>query len=78
LKLPKIGRFTAGALAAVIALPVTVAVAVLELRMRRFLHWPSLVGVFVGITGGLLWLGEECGVIAEPYRDSRGGPLSLK
>jgi hypothetical protein len=74
----KVGRFTAGFLAAVVAAPVTCLTAVVEFRIARALHWQLLVGVFVGVAGGVLWLGEEYGLIAEPYRDNNRGPFSLK
>ncbi len=78
MKRRRIGRFTAGALAAAVAIPVTVMAAVVEARIMKRVHWQGLVGIFLGVTGGLLWLGEEYGVIAEPYRDGTRGPLSLK
>jgi len=61
-----------------VAVPLTCLAAFAELRILKRLHWQAHAGLFVGITGGVLWLGEEYGLIAEPYRDSRNGPLSLK
>jgi hypothetical protein len=78
MKLPSIGRFTAGVLAALVAVPLTCLAAVAEVRILKRLHWQALVAVFLGITGGVLWLGEEYGLIADPYRDSKDDPLSLK
>jgi hypothetical protein len=74
----KVGRFTAGFVAAVIAAPIAALTGMVEWRVAKRLNWQLIVGVFVGTTGGILWLGEELGVIAKPYRDSRSGPLSLK
>jgi hypothetical protein len=74
----KVGRFTAGFLSALIAAPIAVLTGMVEWRVAKRLHWQLIVGVFLGTTGGVLWLGEEYGVIAKAYRDSRSGPLSLK
>jgi hypothetical protein len=68
----------AGALAAVVAAPVTVVAGALEFRFFRRFDWQALLGVFTAVTGGLLWLGEEYGLVDDVYRDSTGGPLSLK
>jgi hypothetical protein len=78
MRLPRIGRFTAGVIAAFVAVPLTCLAAFAELRILKSFHWQAHAGLFVGITGGVLWLGEEYGLIEDPYRDSRDGPLSLK
>ena len=74
----KIGRFTAGFLAALVAAPVTVVAAIIDVRMTRRLHWDAMGALFLAIAVGVLWLGEEYGVIAEPYRNGKDDPLSLK
>jgi hypothetical protein len=78
LRPPKVGRFVAGFLAAVIAAPVTVLALIIDVRITHRLHWQTLLGTFLGIAGGVLWLGEEYGLIAEPYRNPKDDPLSLK
>ena len=74
----RLGRFTAGCIAAVVAGVATIIVAVVDARVSERVHGKALVGLFMGVAGGLLWLGEEYGLIADPYRDSSKGPLSLK
>jgi hypothetical protein len=73
-----VGRFTAGCIAAVVAGVATVIAAVVEVRVSKGLHTKALLGLFVGVAGGVLWLGERYGLIADPYRDGTKGPLSLR
>jgi hypothetical protein len=49
-----------------------------DVRVDEGLHGKALLGFFIAVAGGVLWLGEEYGFIAEPYRDSSRDPLSLK
>lgn len=74
----RVGRFTAGCIAAVVAGVATIIAAVVDAHVSTRLHGKYLVGCFMGVAGGVLWLGEEYGLIADPYRDSSKGPLSLK
>ena len=74
----RVGRFTAGCVAAVVAAAATIIAAVVDAHVSERLHGRALVGLFVGVAGGALWLGEEYGLIADPYRDSSKSPLSLK
>jgi hypothetical protein len=74
----RVGRFTAGCVAAVVAGVATIIAAVVDAHVSERLHGKALAGLFVGVAGGVLWLGEEYGLIADPYRDSSKSPLSLK
>lgn len=80
----RIGRFTAGVIAAAIATIVTVFSLKLSMRLnprlalRFWERWPEVLGFFVSITGGVFWLGERYGLIADPYRSDKDNPLSLK
>jgi hypothetical protein len=69
---------TAGCIAGVVAGVATIIAAVVDARLSKRLHVKVLAGFFIGVAGGILWLGEEYGLIADPFRDSSAGPLSLK
>jgi hypothetical protein len=74
----RVGRFTAGCIAAVVAGAATIIAAIVDAHVSEWLHGKALAGFFMGVAGGVLWLGEKYGLIADPYRDSSKGPLSLK
>lgn len=74
----RVGRFTAGFVAAAIAAPLTAVAAFVDVRLTRRFHWQAVTALFLGITGGVLWLAEEYGLVADPYRSSKDDPLSLK
>jgi hypothetical protein len=74
----RVGRFTAGCIAAVVAGAAIIIAAIVDARTSERLHGKALAGLFMGVAGGALWLGEEYGLIVEPYRDSSKSPLSLK
>ena len=73
----RVGRFTAGCIAAVVAGVATILAAIVAARVGERLHLRTLVALFMGVAGGVLWLGEEYGLIADPYRESSKSPLSL-
>jgi len=64
------GRVTAGLLAGLAAAPPAVLGAVIEARTTGDVHWEVFAGMFLALTGGLLWLGERRGLIEDPYRRS--------
>jgi hypothetical protein len=74
----KVGRFTAGVVAAIVATPVTVASAVIGDRLGHPPRWEVMSGLFLAVTGGVMLLGEEFGLIADPYRNPDEDPLSLR
>jgi drug/metabolite transporter (DMT)-like permease len=74
----RVGRFTAGCIAAVVAGVATIIAAIVDARVSDRLNGKALAGLFMAVAGGVLWLGEEYGLIADPYRDSSKSPLSLK
>jgi len=64
------GRVTAALLAALAAGPPVALAAVIEARTTGDIHWEAFAGMFLALTGGLLWLGERRGLIEDPYRRS--------
>ena len=80
----RVGRFTAGIFAAVIATIITAFCVTLSMQLNERMalrfwgRWPDTLGFFLGITGGVFWVGERYGLIADPYRSDKDNPLSLK
>jgi hypothetical protein len=71
------GRFTAGFLAFLAALPVTIGLARLASRALR-LDGRDLLEIFIATACGFIWLAEKYGLVEDPYRDSKDPYLTLK